>query len=415
MVARKIVKYYYGWNIVAYVALLQIFSMGMLSYSFGIMLLPWMESFAASRQAITVIPVAGQLAIMLASPLAGQFVDRIPPRTSIAIGIGVLVASLLLIAGANSVTQLILIHVTFVAVALLLAGALVAQTTVAKWFVRRRGLALAFTAAGAGAGGLLMPPILQHLIDIVGWRDAFVAAAIGAAVVLAPLMFIIRKAPEQTDPREIASLERTGPAAATISALKIVTDQTFLMTTFGVATASSIHLVMQYNLPALGHDSGVSPARSAWLLSMLAGASICSKPVWGTLIDRTEPRFIYIAVVAAYTMSLAVLLGLLGTLGFGQLLTAAALSGFASGAIQPLLGVVLALRFGAANIGKALGLAYPIMALSAVGPIIAAVAYTHTGSYGSGLWILGGMLLVSMIVLERGLRPKRAAWPAPEV
>ena len=80
---------YYGWVIVAITVLMQAFSLGIFLYSFGVVLIPWTQSFQASRAELTMIPVAIQVITGIASPFVGHFIDRLPPKPAILIGIGV--------------------------------------------------------------------------------------------------------------------------------------------------------------------------------------------------------------------------------------------------------------------------------------------------------------------------------------
>ena len=57
-------------------------------------------------------------------------------------------------------------------------GPLVAD--ISLWFVRRRGIAVAIVASGNYLAGTIWPPILQHAIEAVGWRQTYIG--IGAVL-----------------------------------------------------------------------------------------------------------------------------------------------------------------------------------------------------------------------------------------
>ena len=46
---------------------------------------------------------------------------------------------------------------------------------VQRWFVRRRGFASGLAVSGIGIGTLLMPPLASQLIELLGWRDAYLS------------------------------------------------------------------------------------------------------------------------------------------------------------------------------------------------------------------------------------------------
>ena len=67
---------------------------------------------------------------------------------------------------------------------------------IALWFFKRRGLALGIVLAGVGVGGAVWNKLTQFLIDLHGWRMAYVwMAAIIGLVVLPALLLLVRDTP----------------------------------------------------------------------------------------------------------------------------------------------------------------------------------------------------------------------------
>src|SRR3954468_12397125 len=62
---------------------------------------------------------------------------------------------------------------------------LVADTS--QWFDRRRGIALAICMSGNYAAGAVWPPVMQHFIDSVGWRQTYVGMGVFCLVTMLPL------------------------------------------------------------------------------------------------------------------------------------------------------------------------------------------------------------------------------------
>src|SRR5690606_7910552 len=88
---------------------------------------------------------------------------------------------------------------TFVAAQAILIGGLGAASTfsplvadISHWFVRRRGIAVAIVASGNYLAGTIWPPILQHAIETIGWRQSFMGLGVFCIVTMVPIAFFLR-------------------------------------------------------------------------------------------------------------------------------------------------------------------------------------------------------------------------------
>ena len=75
---------------------------------------------------------------------------------------------------------------------------LVADTS--QWFDRRRGIALAICMSGNYAAGAVWPPVLQHFIDAVGWRQTYVGMGVFCLATMLPLALVLRPRPPRAAP-----------------------------------------------------------------------------------------------------------------------------------------------------------------------------------------------------------------------
>lgn len=420
--ARLATPFYYGWVIVGLSAFMQIFSIGLLFYAIGVSLLPWMETFDVGRGALSTVPFACTIAISILSPLAGPIFDKYPARMLVTLSLVALAAGLFGVALAQSVTQLVIVHATLLTIGATGAGAFAAQTLSAKWFARRRGLALALAASGSGLGGLIMPFIMAITIEAYGWRATYAGIAVFVLAVLVPMaLALVRNPPEELDPIEHVDMPG-GAALATAAAagkavklttMKVLRNPVFLVTALGMGSLLAVQLILQFYLPAMGSDLGRNPAEAAMLTSILAGGALLSKPFWGTIIDRTDPRLSYFGLAIVYAATLIVLAGWAGPWTYLTLVLIAAACGFASGAMQPLLGVVLARTFGRENFGRVLGLGYLFMNVSSFAPVLSAVIYERTGSYALTSAILLATLVLMLVLFMRLVNQRHNVAPVP--
>src|SRR6185436_10313942 len=70
---------------------------------------------------------------------------------------------------------------------------LVADTSL--WFVRRRGIAVAICASGNYVAGAIWPPIVQHFVQTVGWRQTYIGLGVLCALSLPLLALAMRPRP----------------------------------------------------------------------------------------------------------------------------------------------------------------------------------------------------------------------------
>src|SRR5947207_3773195 len=75
---------------------------------------------------------------------------------------------------------------------------LVADTSL--WFVRRRGIAVAICASGNYLAGALWPPIVQHFVETIGWRQSYIALGVLCVISMPLLALALRPRPPIASP-----------------------------------------------------------------------------------------------------------------------------------------------------------------------------------------------------------------------
>ena len=127
---------------------------------------------------------------------SGWATDRWGPRLVIFSGGCLLGGGILLTSQVQELWQL---YVTLgLVTAMGMSAAFVpCNSTVVRWFTRRRGLALSISTSGGSMGNFLFPPLAATLIGAYGWRPAYlILGCAGLAIIGLCAMFIVRD-PEQ--------------------------------------------------------------------------------------------------------------------------------------------------------------------------------------------------------------------------
>ena len=85
---------------------------------------------------------------------------------------------------------------------------MIALSTTARWFVKRRGIVTQLVKVGTGAGQLIVPLTASFLITGLGWRTSFVVIGISGMILLALISRLLRRDPEEMG---LNSKEKTSP------------------------------------------------------------------------------------------------------------------------------------------------------------------------------------------------------------
>jgi MFS family permease len=262
-------------------------SLVLLGLSFGA---PWITSVALKAiaeemgGARSVPALASSLAWFgsaVGGILMGRIAERIGIRWTVMFGSAMICLGLVISAGGQP-WQLWLGHGLFMG--LLGNAGLNAPlyVYVSHWFDRRRGSALALISSGGYLAGFVWPTIFERSIANFGWRWTMIGYAVFQVVLILPLAAWFLRPPPQTP---VVAAAGTG-ATAKPTVLGWPPNVVFGL----IAVASFMCCVTmsmpQAHLVALCTDLGISATMGAAMLSVLLGAGVISRQVWGLVADR---------------------------------------------------------------------------------------------------------------------------------
>ncbi len=408
------VPVFYGWIIVAVGALAGAATMGVVQI-FSIFLPSLEQDLGAGRATLSLAFSLHMLTLGATSILTGALADRYGTRRLVAGGGILFGVGLLLSARSRSAWHL---AVAFGVVAALGMGALTGplQYLTARWFDRRKGLALGLLLAGAGLGTMVISPLAEALIRWQGWRMAFVVLGLAAAVLILATCRLLVESPERyglVPDGAIVAGSADGPAAAPSTWTSATAARTpafwMLLGTFYLCCGS--HSGPLVHAAAHAVDVGVSPGWAAGMLSVFGGSSFAGRIGLGVVADRIGGRLTLAGSLALQ----AILVASLGMLHHPWALMAfALLFGVAYGGVFAQYPVILREYFGAARVGAIYGAAVFLGTLGmASGPYLAALIHDVTGTYRVPFWVGGTMAAVAMFLalgLRRPTPPAAGAW-----
>jgi hypothetical protein len=142
-------RVYYGYWIVAAGFITQFVAVGMANYVVGSFLIPMTEEFAWSRAEFTAARSIGQVVLATTGFLIGTHIDRWGGRPFIVVGaLGAVCSHVSALAVSIPLGQWLLINGLMLTMGSAMIGNLVVNVTLGKWFVEKRGKAVALAGMG---------------------------------------------------------------------------------------------------------------------------------------------------------------------------------------------------------------------------------------------------------------------------
>ena len=290
---------------------------------------------------------------------------------------------------------------------------LVADTSL--WFVKRRGIAVAVCASGNYVAGAVWPPIAQHFIETVGWRQTYIGMGAFCGLAMAALALFMRARPPGIAVEPSRSASAMAPSALRQRdmtrpfGLSMGTAQGLLCVA-GVACCVAMSMP-QVHIVAYCSDLGYGAARGAQMLSLMLACGIVSRLAFGAISDRVGGLR---TLLLGSTLQGIALLLFLPFDGLVSLYVISALFGLFQGGIVPSYAIIVREYFPPAEAGARVGtvLMFTLLGM-ALGGWLSGKVFDLTGSYRAAFvngfgWNVVNLAVV-LFLLQR-VRLRRDGW-----
>ncbi len=391
-------------------------AVGFFFYSYGVFFKALAGEFAGSRLGVSLGLTVNSVVGAMAAPYLGRLLDRVSIRRIMLGGAFATSLGFVLLSRIQTPWQYYLLLGSFVALGLNAMGGMAAAKLVTNWFVARRGAALGIATIGISFSGLVMPAVATWLVAHVGWRGGFLVYGAATLLLVAPVVaFVVVDRPEQVGERPDGG-RRDGDAGSSATlpervwrTREIVVSRNFWAIGLSFSLCFACLSAVLTHLVPHATDLGIGPYRAAGLLSAAAAAGMTAKPVFGWLIDHSEPR---LAIGASLAAQLLGVLLLLGGDEPRELLAAALVFGFGMGGVIPLQGAITGIAFGRLSFGKVSGLMRPLMVpISALGVPFAGWVHDRWHDYAPAFQLFVILYAVAAMILV-GFRAGDGTQPA---
>ncbi len=397
-------KFFYGYVVVALAFLIMVITGGTM-YTFGVFFKPLADGFGWTSAATSGAFSLQMILHGLFYILTGRLNDRFGPRVVVSACCLLLGAGYLLMSQISDIWQLYLFYGVVIGIGM--SGAFVPLgSTVARWFVKRKGAMIGIAVAGISAGTMIMPPVASWLISNYGWRTSYAVIGLTVLVITISAAQFLRRDPSQMRLLPYGQSEVQGESS-NLEVLGVSlqgamhTRQFWLLCvvflSFGVfQTAIMVHIVPH------AIELGISATAAANIFAVIGGLGIVGRIVMGGTSDRIGCRA---ALVICFVLLTATLAWLLVAKELWMLHLFAAVFGFGYGGVSALMPPTVAEVFGLRSHGVILGVTTFVgTAGCAVGAVMAGSVFDITGSYQVAFLICVALSIIG-IILSAFLRP----------
>jgi len=365
----------YAWTRLALVLTLMTIGSGAM-YVIAVVLPAVQAEFGVARADASLPYTLMMVGFGLGGIAMGKLADRIGVMWVVLIGAAGLGSGFVLAGLSGSLTAFALLHGV-------LLGALGSSATFAPlvadtslWFERRRGIAVAICASGNYLAGALWPPVVQHFVEAVGWRQTYTGLGVFCAVTMPLLALGLRTRPPAL---AAAPAVRAGAPQPSSRPFGLSLNQAqALLCIAGVACCVAMSMP-QVHIVAYCGDLGYGAARGAEMLSLMLACGIVSRLVSGWICDRIGGLRTLLLGSALQGVALLLFLPFDGLV---SLYVISALFGLFQGGIVPSYAIIVREHFPAAEAGARVGTVLMATLFGmALGGWMSGKVFDLTGSY----------------------------------
>lgn len=354
----------------------------------------------------------------LSGIVAGSIVDKRGPRLLILFGALIAAACLF---GLSRQSHLWLFLALYALAGLLgwnLFSSTVINPTITKWFIRKRGWALALGSIGVSLASLIAPVTMTFIVDNWDWRVGYAAMGVFILAAVLPVSFIMRRAPEDygllpdgdsDEPAYVPGQAARSQETTSFTRGEAVRTSAFWLLLLGFAfNMAALISVLVHAIPFLT-DAGFSRAIAASALAVNGLGNLASKAAWGYGLQRIHPRFLVLTAFATSTAGVILILTATVAGLYAILFPAFFLYGFGFGGTIPLGEFTWAKYFGRRHIGAIRGLGNPVAILfSGLGPILIGLWFDLAGSYQPAFYAIIASFFIGATLVALSREPHKS-------
>lgn len=406
---------YYGWVVVAISLVVGLVLSGM-RFTFGVFFKPLESEFQLSRATTSSIMSLNLLVGFLVCIGVGWALDRYGPKLVVILMSLFAGVSFILISQAQHLWQLYLCYGLLLSIGVSAVFVVFAANS-AKWFARRRGLALAVVTAAISIGTAITAPLAAYLITAYSWRTSFLILGCAGLIIMLPLSFFFKRPPAQVPEEEADTRSYSASTDGESSSVeRKKSSMSEMARTWGFWSNILIWFgggfcmftVYTHLVPHV-QDLKYTPEQAASVLSVLTFAGLFGRLVMGWLVDTIGSKLV---TVISHLGAGLTIVWLIWVDNLWGLYLIGAIYGFFWGGVGAATAAFVADIFGLHRLGLIMGMFDGTLSLGATfGPIFAGYIFDVRGSY-SLVFLIMMLILVFLTVVILTVKVPRVRAPS---
>ncbi len=393
-------RVFFGWWSVAFIGVISGLGHGFNTYGISVFFLPIAAELGLNRAFTSLAAGIGRLEGGITSPLVGWLSDKFGPKWIIIIGICIAGSGMIFMNYITEVWQYYVAWGVMIGFGLNIGLTVACDKTINDWFIRRRGLAQGIKFATISIFGIVVLQIITPLIEIQGWRFT---CLVWGFVMFASVPFAFASIKPQRpefynmlpDGAAVApdTEELSGMAAKTAdyaldseeveySFRQTVKTSTYWLLIISFSAHNFIGGGFNVHIFPFLTDSGIQEAVASGMMGMMIFFTVPARFFGGLVADRVPKNRVQFLLLGAFLLQVIGIGTYLIFQNLAGIYVLLACHGLSSGAVTPLVIIIVGRYFGRKSFGSILGTM--IALLSPVGllaPVYYGWIFDTTGTY----------------------------------
>ena len=345
----------------------------------------------------------------IASIFLGRLLDKFSIKKIMMIGGVIFSLGLFSISFVQSSFSLLLIYGTLLAVGGPALGNLSVTKLVANWFEKNAGMALGIAAIGISFSGVVLPLLVDPLIDLIGWRSVYIVFGLIVIFLLIPLVrYLVIDTPEEVGQFKDNLIEKPSEEFQDLMEIKDFFKHNIfwiisLAFAFQFLAMGGVLLHLPLHSESQGFLEtwtvlGLPIKQTVFAYSIAALGGVVGKVFFGYLMDRLSAN---IPVMIMMAMQSIGIFGLTLIDNYLLFTLFCFIFGLGFGGAMVLMSASFLKAFGSQNLGSVRGIsALIIVPVQPVGMILVGTAF-DLNLYIESFLLMGGITLIGLVIGSR--------------